>query len=1413
MKLHLDADAFFASVEQAATSSLRGKAMAVGGQRRGIIASASYEARKFGIYTPMPTARARKLCPKLIVVPGDYEKYEQFSKWMFSYAYDFTPLAEITSIDEGYLDLTGCKKSPMEVAETLRKAVSQRLKITISEGLATSKLVSQIASKLRKPNALIHVPPGTERDFLFPLSNRWLPGIGPVTSQRLNAAGLTHIRQIAHTSVDHLMLLLGNTAPTVLQHANAIDERPIKPTQPAAKSYGQQRTFDQDQVNEYYIEAELRRMADELMAKARRDKQMVRTLTVKVRYNDFDEDQRSESLNEPTDLAEDIYGRLRIMLRAAWKRRVSLRLISLKLTNFYRGIRQPELLFDPNQTTYDTRRKLADAVDKIHDERGRYAVVRGHDLWLKQHKEKLEEESAEAKRRIRAKDRATANTGLATEPSAPAEPGVVVQPYVPLCVRSYYSFLDSTLSPEDIVALALEHGCSSVAMVDTGNLHGAVPFYQACMAAGIRPIIGAELDGHILLVENETGYQRLCQLLSDQAPIRELQRPPDGLICIGRDLALAPLFPDAFYFRADPNDEPEMHPELLPRVVAPPIHYATAEDERKYRIVQSIRTLSLLDQQVPGKVFNPERHFPSPHELAHRYRLFPDCIATTRSIAARCRFDFDCSRLKFPGYEPKDGSTPDELLRKLVLEGARKRYPRKPAPMTQIEQELNMIREVGYSEYFLVVWDFLQRCKERDIEWITRGSAADSLVCYCLEISDVCPIRFKLYFQRFLNKERMAMNKLPDIDIDFAHDLKDTVTQMMFEIYGDEHTAVVGGFSTYRARSALADVAKVLGVSEYQIRRVTEHIPRARVRDLAAVRDTRLECQEAPLHEEPYKTAIEMAQFLESFPRHAKMHPCGVVVSPGPMHDLVPTFTSNKGFPTTHFDMDAIEDIGLIKIDILAQGGLAVMRDTRRALAARGIQVDLAKLEPWEDAGVWDLISSGQARGVHHIESPAMISLAKMCNTREIDTLVAQVSVIRPGAANESRKVKYTRRYQGLEPVEYPHPSLIPCLEETFGLIVYEEQVMQVAADFAGLDPGVGDAMRRALVKQQVEKVKELWPLFRDGALAFGRSREEIVTVWKFTCQFMGYAFCKAHSAAYGVEAYQAAWLKRRYPADFMAAVLTHRKGFYRPIVYVLECHRLGIGFWPPDINHPGPNFAFEDGKIRVPAIRIKGLRSESEVRILREHGQARFDSLADFYRRVLPETDEAESLLRAGAFDGFGRSRSELFWELQWLRSSTPRVQADGQTTFMPPPRVDHVPDVDLSEPTRFDRLKWEQELLGFPASGHPLELYPKVDWDSYCPIAELSQHIEKMVTVCGLIVNDRTANQVTGELMKFMTIADWTGMVETELFAKTYREHGLATVRYDVLEVRAKVEPFENSRGFTLRVFRCGAPRERKG
>ncbi len=1000
-------------------------------------------------------------------------------------------------------------------------------------------------------------------------------------------------------------------------------------------------------------------------------------------------------------------------------------------------------------------------------------------------------------------------------------------PYAPLNVRSHYSFHDSLLPIRTIVARAVELGLPAVGLTDP-NLHASVEFFLAAREAGLHPVLGAEIilaPEHaappprpiLLYVRDRTGYTNLCRILSQPSLTRSFLRDhANGLIAV-----------------PSPGRPPWGRNPFSPTpLFLPEIRYLHPRNQSAYEIIQSIRTLTRAGQPDPRK-HRGDFSFPSPAEALRRCGGDPGPLRETLRLAEQCSFSFDLGGLRFPCFSPPDNASSIDFLRRLVIEGARRRYGPKPSlhrrVLRQLAEELRIIGEVGYADYFLLVWELLQDCRRKGIDWITRGSAADSLVCYCLGISGVCPVRFDLYFRRFLNRDRMAMHKLPDIDIDFPHDRRDEVIELLFRRHGPDHCAVVGGFSTYQARSALAEIAKTLGVSEFQIRRFTEHVPQVRARDLPAALAESRETAGLPWRENPYAFAMELAVRLDGFPRYPKMHPCGVVLSGPPILDLTPVFPSASGWPATHLDMHAVENLGLVKMDILGQAGLSVLRDACTALRARGVDArfgtaatplppsplavppqpaspfDLEQLAPWEDAEVWKMIGSGGARGVHHVESPAMTTLNRMCQTRDIDCLIAIVSVIRPGAANELKKEEFARRYQGLAPIPCVHPSLEPVLRSTFGLIAYEEHVLQICEAFAGLDAGRADVLRRSLIKQDLATVERLGREFARAAREKGRTPEEIEKVWSLLLGFQGYAFCRAHSTAYGVEAYQAAVLKRYHPKEFLAAVLTHGKGFYSRLAYTLECRRLGIKILPPDVTHSdGRHFLPEPAGIRVPLAVIRDVGDTLLRHITRERELRPFASLVDFLERVRPDAEAMGSLLRAGALDVFQPSRTRLFWD--WRRHGPNQGKLPGELPLASIPRND-LPTA-LEEPGRIQKLKDEMELLGFTASGHPLDLYPEIAWSRYVPIVELERHPGRWVRSCGLIVAERSHRQTDGRLMKFLTLADRTGMVETELFADAYRRWGAVTVQHPVVAVSGRVEPFANGHGFTLHVERVEKP-----
>lgn len=791
-----------------------------------------------------------------------------------------------------------------------------------------------------------------------------------------------------------------------------------------------------------------------------------------------------------------------------------------------------------------------------------------------------------------------------------------------------------------------------------------------------------------------------------------------------------------------------------------------------------------------------------------------------------------------------DADTPARrmaFLRALAEAGMRDRYggdvaTARPGVATRLAHELRVIEEVAYADYFLIVWDIVREAGARGIPVLARGSAADSLVCYCLGISTVCPLWFNLWFERFLNRERAKFSKLADIDLDLPWDQRDEMIAYVIDRWGEDKVAMIGGFNRFHARAAVGDLGKVFGLSEGEVRAFTRRLPWARADAvIQAVSEIPFLERELPLREAPYPEILRLASSLEDVPRHFSMHPCGIVVSREPLADCLPLLPSGRTLrfpyreragplspglarhagrtiPMTQFDMDAVEDLGFVKIDLLGQAGLSVLRDVRAAVKARhGVDPGEAR---WDDARTWDLIASGNARGVHHIESPAMTSLLVQANCRDMRCLCAIVSVIRPGAADEEKKLAFTRRHQGFEPPEFPHPDLEDCLADTYGLLVYEEHILMVAHRFAGMNLGRADVLRRELVKMKnPEKLIELGREFCRCAREGGRGEEETRHVWEKLVRFHGYMFNKAHSASYAVEAFEGAWLKCRWPADYMAAVLDNERGFYSPLFYILEARRLGIGLLGPDINWSSPRWTVEDipgpggaprPHLRVPLRAIKGLTQRTLARWATERARASFCSVADFLRRVAPPPDDRDRLLDAGALDGFGLPRPDLFWQLRAAPVAADDLFAAAEASPSGPPTPLGRP------PDAAERAAREVELMGFPVSLDAFDHFGRdVDWSSYCQVKDLPRFHGQTVHLVGLVVQTRRTHTSKGEVMFFGTLADPTGFVEVTLFPAVFRRCGHLLERGGVVAVRARVDPFDNRRGCTLDVQATRPPR----
>lgn len=987
--------------------------------------------------------------------------------------------------------------------------------------------------------------------------------------------------------------------------------------------------------------------------------------------------------------------------------------------------------------------------------------------------------------------------------------------------HSYYSLLDATMSPEELVAEAVRLGYGAVALTDSETLGGAVRFWKAARAAGLHAVIGAEVragdQGRVtLLVENAEGYRNLCRLLSvrarrhtrfqDEAAlgVEDLARHARGLICLtgtdgdpncdlyreiyGRNLAFALSFH---------NEEDRRRSRILlngarrlrvPTVLAQDVHHGQRDEGEalRWEVLASMRTLTLMGQEHAAKRPPGQYHLPRREEIEREMKELRQTIDNTWAVAERCQFDFTLGDLCFPRYESPRPAM--EELRALAEAGLGWRYGDQlpEGARERLEHELSVIADVGYAEYFLIFADIVRWANGRGIATLARGSAAGSLVCYVLGIGNICPFRFGLCFERFLNRERMQFQKLADIDLDLPWDRREEVVRYVFSRYGEEHVAMIGAYNTFQGRAAIADIAKVYGIPEREVRRFTGRIPYFSGDALRAV-EMNPECAHLPVREEPYRTILGMAGRLDGIPRHRTMHPCGLVIGAEAIADRMPLFRSAKNLLTTHYAMDDVEDLGLLKMDLLGQAGLSVLREARDNIRLnRGVE---AEPVDEKDETTWEKISQGETRGVFHIESPNMVNLLVLSNCRDIGCLTAIESVIRPGAANEGRKAMFARRHQGLEEVTYAHPSLEPLLQDTYGLLVYEEHILLVANGFAGMSWGRADTLRRLLVKNRdAERIEAMGEEFRAAARQRGHGEGDIERVWGMLREFAGYMFNKAHSAAYAVEAFEGAFLKMRYPVEFLAAVLTCRRGFYAPIVYVLEALRQGARFLGPCIGHSdAEKFLVEGDTIRLPLNQIQGLGEEVIHKITAGRP---FVDVGDFYRRVQPGQAEWLSMLKTGALDGWGEPRGKLFWRLSRMS-----LRGGGQAD---PLFAAEEPDFGGGA-----KVKWEAELLGFPVTVHPLDYAaPGMDWGRCVSARDLREKPEKYfgkrVTVAGMIVADRIHPTGRGP-MKFLTLADQTGFLEVSLFADVYQQYGHLTAR-PVVVVEALAEPFDNRRGVQL-------------
>lgn len=862
-------------------------------------------------------------------------------------------------------------------------------------------------------------------------------------------------------------------------------------------------------------------------------------------------------------------------------------------------------------------------------------------------------------------------------------------------------------------------------------------------------------------------------------------------------------------------------------------HDGTRGGAALLELLQSIGTLTRIGQPHPDKLTGGGHGLMTAAELEKRFIRIPEVLARTREFAQSCAFDYRYGRLFLPNplvrtesgeaEQAVDRARQDRLLAWRCLRGLVRCYgadypwPDKPDRadlITRLRRELAIVSETGYAGYFLIFAEVVEECRRRGIPLLARGSAAGSLICHALGVSNVCPFRFRLSFERFLNRERMRHSKLPDIDLDLPWDRREEIMTWLYERYGLERVAMIGGFAHFKGRAAVVEVAKAMGVPAHEAHAWSKRLPHGSLRKFLRNREDYVEGKSA-WGDDRFDEAVERALELEGLPRHAMMHPCGMVMADRPLTGFTPVGASAKGFSMTQLSMDPIEDLGLLKMDLLGQAGLSVIRDCLAnvggsRLEERGQRPGHGLALNYADPRIYEMIRLGEARGVFHIESPAMTSLLKLCRCADIDCLVATVSVIRPGAANEDKKTRFARRYLGMEEPVYAHPVLQEVLGETYGLMIYEEHILLVANRFAGMDLGRADLLRRMLIKKSDHALmEEMEAVFRSSALREGRTEEEIARVWRELLDFSGFMFNKAHGAAYALEAYQGCWLKFHWPVPFLAAVLNNRRGFYAPLVYVMEILRHGGRFALPDVQYPEDRYYVEGGWVRIPLWQIAGLGEGFLAKWREARQRGPFASWTDFVGRTRPDPAEAEALARVGALRAFFHDRHRALWEAGRVRPPRERGGRRG-----PIGQPDLFADVACPTggvlPPMDERAQAaaEAEILGFPVSQSPFAHWMSgLNRRGTIPIRDLGQYVGREMEIAGIQVNQRLHRNVKGELMKFLSLADESGIAETVLFPEAYRRLGWALARERAVRLRVIIEWDQTESGLSLTVTDLGS------
>jgi len=1040
-------------------------------------------------------------------------------------------------------------------------------------------------------------------------------------------------------------------------------------------------------------------------------------------------------------------------------------------------------------------------------------------------------------------------------------------PFVHLHVHTEFSLLDGACRIKDLVAAAAEQGAEALAITDHGNLHGVVPFYLACREAGLRPVIGYEayvapgrrqdretLPGTqdagyhlVLLARNEAGYRNLLRLATtasldgfyykpriDKACLAEYAEGLIGLsACLQGEVARRLLAGDAdgarravaeyrdilgaenFYLELQDHGLPEeqrLRPMLVglaretgTRLVATnDVHYIDADDTEAHDVLLCINTGKLLSDTDRMRYRPREFHLKTPAEMAERFAEVPEALAETVEVARRCEVDLTFGVHHAPVFETPTGESPEAMLRRLCEEGLRRRYGDRAGPehRERLRRELEVIEAKGFASYFLIVWDFVRYAHERGIPCGARGSGVGCLVAYLLGLSTVDPLRYGLLFERFMDPNR---NEMPDLDIDICQDGRRDLIQYVRRKYGEANVAQIITFGTMAARAAVRDVGRVLNVPLPEVDRLAKKIPAQPGMTLEKALATEPDLRRRYDQEPTVRRLIDIARRLEGLSRHASVHAAAVVIADAPLANYVPLCRVGDDV-TTQWEMHAVEKAGLLKMDFL---GLRTLSTMQRAVDLvrehRGVEVDLDAI-PLDDPKVFEVFQRGETRGIFQFESAGMRELLQKIRPDKLDDLIAANALYRPGPMVMIDD--FVARKHGRTTYTYPHPVLKEVLEETYGIMAYQEQVMRIVNRLGDIPLRRAYTLIKAISKKRHDVIAAEREAFLAGCRRHGLPAAKAEEIWELITHFGGYGFNKSHSARYAQVAYQTAYLKAHYPLEFMAALLTYEMGDSDKLAeYMDECRRMGIEVAPPDVNESGAHFTVVGEKIRFGLAAVKGVGERAVEAILEARRRVgRFADLFAFCEAVdLQQTGRAviESLIKCGAFDSTGARRSQLMAVLDKALAAGAEAQSDsraGQMNFFdafgdgaaPTP----VPLPEVPEWSEEQLAAAEKEALGLYVRHHPLK-----------PVETLLRHYatalstdlpdlphDTEVILGGLIKSVRVlvakSGKSAGSKMAVFDLEDLAGTVPCVVFPRDYPDYEPLLEPDRVVFVRGRVD-----------------------